>query len=117
MPQQPRLRGVPCVAGCEPVVQPSPPVPPRVKRQFLRPLAGGSGVRALRDCVGCFPARRELQEPFVAGSFKFAQKQGDLPAGVRQVGDELVDVVDQPFLVSEEPVDIPVGEVDRAPQR
>src|ERR1700728_58605 len=39
------------------------------------------------------------------------------PAGVSQVRNEPVDVVDQPFLVGEEAVDVPVREVDRAPQR
>jgi hypothetical protein len=53
----------------------------------------------------------------VTGGFQVSQQDRDLGAGVGEVGDEPVDVVDQPFLVRDEAVDVPVGEVDRAPQR
>ncbi len=45
------------------------------------------------------------------------EQRGDARTGVGQVGDETVDVVDQPFLVGDEPRDVAVGEVDRAAQR
>ena len=53
----------------------------------------------------------------MTGGFQVAEQHRDLGAGVGQVGDEPVDVVDQPFLVRQEAVDVPVGEVDRTPQR
>ena len=117
LPQQPGLRRVPRVPRGEPVIQPAPPVPPRVERLFLRPGQGLGGVRALGHRVGRLPARGQLEQPLVTGGFQLAEQHRDLGTRVGQVRDEPVDVVDQPFLVREEAVDVPVGEVDRAPQR
>ena len=117
LPQQPGLRRVPRVPRREPVVQTAPPVPPRVERLFFRLGQRFGGIRALGHRVGRLPSRGEFQQPLVADGFQVAQQHRDLGAGVGQVRDEPVDVVDQPFLVREEAVDVPVGEVHRAPQR
>ena len=114
LPQQPRLGRMPGVAGREPVAQPPPPVQPRVEGLLLRALVGSGGVTAVGNRVGRLPARGEFQQPFVPLRFELGEQHRDLRAGVGQVGDELVDVVDQAFLVCQEAVDVAVGEVDRA---
>ena len=84
---------------------------------FLRPGQGFGGVLTLGNRVGRLASRGELEQPVMPDGFQVAQQHRDLGAGVSQVCDEPVDVVDQAFLVGEEAVDVPVREVDRAPQR
>jgi len=108
---------MPRIARGEPVVQAAPPVSPRVERLLFLVSQRLGRVRSLGGCVGGLAPGGDRQQSLVTGGFQVSEQDRDLGTGIGEVGDEPVDLVDQPFLVRYKAADVSVGEVNRAATR